>query len=1104
MSGIDSAGASACVVGVEGRHVFLYVDDGKDAEERFAFALNGEPVRAVRVACAKLDFTRGMNLIENGDCREPELPWRIAGGRQAKLGRNFSEKWNLASGTTAYLMAAPEDIPVELEYAGRNGCAFVPVAAGATYGFEGYFGTHRCRASVRINLRSADNAPVAAFEWLIPKKLGGPALDGYGKVDMSFVAPPNSAKADIHLCIDTHVPAAGVSSGEAVLFFTHVSFGVAGANGHSWRPNCLTSEQVSALARDAAILDITLPRLPSAPSISPMQFEAFDRRTGQRPHGSPVLLRAAPQLNFLATSFDGVTLAGDMTGLTGRERLELAVDGEIAARLVPPPTAEPGATAIKFRIDDAFLDGAPHVLELGDAASGKTLFLNAAILKSFVTPWDVLEEFGRSPWPLELHPMARRRYQNLAAHMTAFAEAPKCAATAQRVGQCFALLSGLPAPAVYETELKVPAPRKPAVSVILCADDLRAAYRSAAAVVLAYNRISFDVIVGFAGTEENAARLGELVSGATIVRTEPDKGFAWLANRAVASARAPFVALLAAPAEPGAYWLDELRLVFDLFDSVGMAGAKLLQPNGRLHEAGGIVWTSGHCQPIGRNANPEHPQVNYARQADYVSSAAFMIRRSTWDAIGGVSEDLFDPVLEAADLAFKARSKDLKIIYAPHAVVTVEKGGLSDQPHSPGGQASIAIFKRNWADRLLAGRPENSSVQQVIDAGINGRVLFIDQQLPRGDIDGGSYAAIQETRLFQALGYRVTFLPVNLTHLGVYTRALQRIGVEVLHAPFAASVEEAIKARGPEFDLVYVTRHHVGRTIIPLVRKHAPRAKIIFNNADLHFLRELRAALAAKDAELLRRSRLTRDQELEVMRQADLTLSYSEVEHAVIQSHNFDQTRVAKAPWVVTAAESIAPYSERRDIAFVGSFGHRPNVEAAVFFVSDVMPHLRRRLPEARFVIHGSQIGREIDALKARDVIVAGHVDDLAGMFAAARVFVAPLLSGAGLKAKVLCAMGYGVPSVLSPAAAEGIGGKAGREYLVAQSPDEWADAIDTLYGDEVKWTQTSQRGLEFVRANYSFENGLETLRRALESIDVVVPRNPDSLWSRAPLPPLL
>ncbi len=153
-----------------------------------------------------------------------------------------------------------------------------------------------------------------------------------------------------------------------------------------------------------------------------------------------------------------------------------------------------------------------------------------------------------------------------------------------------------------------------------------------------------------------------------------------------------------------------------------------------------------------------------------------------------------------------------------------------------------------------------------------------------------------------------------------------------------------------------VTRHHVARAVVPFIRRFNPQAKVVFNNADLHFLRELRTALALNDGELLRRSRLTRDLELEIMRITDLTVSYNEVEHAVILSHNLDQTRIAKAPWVVAPAEAIASLRERSDIGFLGSFGHKPNVDALKFFAQEVMPLLRQSRPR-----HPSECFRQSD-----------------------------------------------------------------------------------------------------------------------------------------------
>jgi glycosyltransferase involved in cell wall biosynthesis len=414
-----------------------------------------------------------------------------------------------------------------------------------------------------------------------------------------------------------------------------------------------------------------------------------------------------------------------------------------------------------------------------------------------------------------------------------------------------------------------------------------------------------------------------------------------------------------------------------------------------------------------------------------------------------------------------------------------------------------ADFKRRWA-KTLQGHPDaNPSVHAVMDVGISGRVLFVDQQIPRGDMDAGSYAAIQEMRLFQSLGYKVTFLPMNLMHGAVYTDALQRMGVETIHAPFASSVEDVFRERGTEFDCVYITRYHVARSVLPFVRRFNPRAKVIFNNADLHFLRELRTALAKKDETLLRRSELTRTHELEVMRRCDLTLTYSDVERAVVESHNRDQTKIAKAPWVVAPAASIPEFSARRDLMFIGSFGHQPNVDAMRFFVSEVMPMLRSALPGLSLLIYGSQMTPEIKQFESSDIKIKGHVENLGSAFDSARLFVAPLMAGAGVKGKVLSAMSYGVPTVLTNVAAEAIGVQASVHYAAADSAVEMTKTIQSLYHDEARWNAISAASLSFVRSHFSFEKGQATLRRALESIDIFPTASSTALCCKAPLPPL-
>lgn len=233
------------------------------------------------------------------------------------------------------------------------------------------------------------------------------------------------------------------------------------------------------------------------------------------------------------------------------------------------------------------------------------------------------------------------------------------------------------------------------------------------------------------------------------------------------------------------------------------------------------------------------------------------------------------------------------------------------------------------------------------------------------------------------------------------------------------------------------------------------------------------------------------------MKKVDLVVSYNEVEHAVILSHNLDSSKIAKWPWVVYPKKNIPSFEQREHIAFLGNYRHTPNIVAVKWFVDNVIPILIKELPNIKFLIYGAHVSQEIEELESENVEVRGYVGDLAEVFNNCRIFVAPLQSGAGIKGKVLECLSYGVPSVLSPIAAEGIGVRDGFEALIAESPKEWVLAIKRLYTDAELWDKISKNALEFVKKEYSFEKGVNMVRRALELTDIYVPDNVDALCAR-------
>jgi glycosyltransferase involved in cell wall biosynthesis len=292
-----------------------------------------------------------------------------------------------------------------------------------------------------------------------------------------------------------------------------------------------------------------------------------------------------------------------------------------------------------------------------------------------------------------------------------------------------------------------------------------------------------------------------------------------------------------------------------------------------------------------------------------------------------------------------------------------------------------------------------------------------------------------------------------------------------------------VREHASEYDLVFVTRYKVAEQVIPIVRAASPRTKIAFNLADLHFLRELREAAAKTPGYSRARAEETRRAELAAVKASDITFSYSDVELGILRRHVSAATKLAKMPWVVDCSSRASSFSATRDILFLGGFGHPPNAQAVKFFAGEVMPLIRTHLTEAAFNVIGSGARARVPELMSDYVRILGYVPSITDHLDRTRVFVAPLLAGAGLKGKVLDAISHGVPCVLSPIAVEGTGLTHGLDCLIADSKEAWAEWVIRLYTDEGLWNQISANAFKLAKSNYSFAGGASALGKELAHV---------------------
>ncbi|HZP11103.1 MAG TPA: glycosyltransferase family 4 protein [Nevskiaceae bacterium] len=362
------------------------------------------------------------------------------------------------------------------------------------------------------------------------------------------------------------------------------------------------------------------------------------------------------------------------------------------------------------------------------------------------------------------------------------------------------------------------------------------------------------------------------------------------------------------------------------------------------------------------------------------------------------------------------------------------------------------------------------------------RALFIDAATPAPDQDAGSNVALAHMKLLQSLGFDVTFVPETLLPAGAHTEQLQRMRIETIEQPEHPSLEAFLEARGTEFAIAYVHRYTVGEIAIPLLRTYAPQAKVIFNNADLHYLRMQREAKVTRSRALAEAAKKVKARELAVIRSADCTLICNSYELAILRKAA-PKAKLKYLPWVIDAAAKLPKdFSRREGILYLGGFGHRPNVDAVKHFVAEVMPLLRKLLPDVRLHVYGSKVTKEIEALGSTDVIIEGHAPNLDKIFQRHRLSIAPLRFGAGFKGKLAESLARGVPAVASSIAIEGTGLIAGKQVLVADKPREVAKAIARAYEDEKLWRRLSESGWRYVKKRYSATRGKELLRAALKA----------------------
>jgi len=626
------------------------------------------------------------------------------------------------------------------------------------------------------------------------------------------------------------------------------------------------------------------------------------------------------------------------------------------------------------------------------------------------------------------------------------------------------------------SRVSLPASGVPALSIVIPAHNKWAVTRRCLRSVAAHTKgVAYEVLLVDDGSTDNTRRAHEIVPGLRRVATPANVGFVGACNLGARESRGEVLFFLNNDTVVTPGWWTPFAHHFETHPRAGAVGAKLVYPDGSLQEAGGIVWREGQAWNYGRHADPGRHDFNYLREVDYCSGAALAVRRTAFEEAGGFDERFAPAYWEDVDLCFSLREHGWSVWYQPASVVCHFEGVSSGTDESAGMKRYQAInrdkFRDKWKQRLE--RQPAFDVARLFDARDRRRgplVLVLDHYVPMPDRDAGSLFMHQFLLRLHQMGCRVVLWPDNLYRLPGYAEPLEQLGIEIVYGPTA--FKAFLDGLGRPVDAAIAYRSPIAEKYLADVRPYARRTAYIA--VDLEALREHRRAevtgtgLDQIDA-LWRR-------EGDVVRRADIVGVHSPVERDMLAALAPD-TPICLLPLpAVSLPPDARPFEERNGLLFVGST-HPPNVDAIRYFLSEVWPLVRAGAGDVTLRIVGDVCGRIADLGGQPGVELVGHLPDLVAALGHARVFVAPLRYGAGIKGKVLTAMNAGVPVVTSTVGAEGIGLVHSRSALIADDAPEFARCVVELYGNTALWDQVRLEALRLALERFSskpFERAVE------------------------------
>ncbi|AUS04157.1 glycosyltransferase family 4 protein [Pseudotamlana carrageenivorans] len=369
------------------------------------------------------------------------------------------------------------------------------------------------------------------------------------------------------------------------------------------------------------------------------------------------------------------------------------------------------------------------------------------------------------------------------------------------------------------------------------------------------------------------------------------------------------------------------------------------------------------------------------------------------------------------------------------------------------------------------------------------QLLIIGFVWPEPKSSAAGSRMMQLIEAFQKADYSITFASPCAKSDNAFN--LDGIGVsQVAIALNNSSFDEFIADLNP--DVVLFDRFMMEEQFGWRVTENCPNAIKLLDTEDLHCLRKGRQQ-AFKDKQVFDTSYLFNDvakREIASIYRCDLSLMISEVEMDILKNRfKVDDSLLVYLPFLLEpiSAEAIKklPKFENRDhFITIGNFLHEPNYNGVLYLKETIWPLIKKQLPQAELHIYGAYASQKVTQLhnEKQGFFIKGFAEDVHEVMQKAKVCLAPLRFGAGLKGKLIDAMQNGTPCVMSSIAAEGMFGDFEYNGFIADEVQAFVDKAVQLYENETLWTEKQRHGFPVINERFNKQQHVNQFFEVLEN----------------------